>query len=74
MGLAPGTSADPSDSMNTIKSSGFTHQWFPRQKTPSTDWEARLDYLMDAQMRPWITPAGKNITMRSRKSWPNKCR
>jgi len=51
MGLAPGTSADPSDSMNTIKSGGFTHQWFPRQKTPSTDWEARLDYLMDAQMK-----------------------
>ena len=51
MGLAPGTSADPSDSMNTIKSSGFTHMWFPRQKTPSTDWEARLDHLMDAQMK-----------------------
>lgn len=51
LGLQPGTSADPSDSMNTVKSSGFTHQWFPRQKTPSTDWEARLDYLMDAQMK-----------------------
>jgi peptide/nickel transport system substrate-binding protein len=51
MGLAPGTSADPSDSMNVIKSSGFTHQWFPRQKTPSTDWEAKLDQLMDAQMQ-----------------------
>jgi peptide/nickel transport system substrate-binding protein len=51
MGLAPGTSADPSDSMNVIKSNGFTHQWFPREKTPSTDWEARLDYLMDAQMK-----------------------
>ena len=42
-------SADPSDGMNVVKSSGYTHQWFPRQKTPSTDWEARLDYLMDAQ-------------------------
>ena len=51
MGLAPGTSADPSDSMNVIKSSGYTHFWFPREKTPSTDWEARLDYLMDAQMK-----------------------
>ncbi len=44
-----GGGADPSDSMNVIKSSGFTHQWFPRQTTPSSDWEARLDYLMDAQ-------------------------
>jgi peptide/nickel transport system substrate-binding protein len=51
LGLAPGTVADPSDGMNTVKSSGFTHQWFPREKTPSTDWEARLDYLMDAQMK-----------------------
>jgi peptide/nickel transport system substrate-binding protein len=50
MGLAPGSVADPSDGMNTVKSSGFTHEWFPREKTPSTDWEARLDQLMDAQM------------------------
>jgi peptide/nickel transport system substrate-binding protein len=42
---------DPADSMSVIKSSGFDHAWFPRQKTPSTDWEARLDYLMDAQMK-----------------------
>jgi peptide/nickel transport system substrate-binding protein len=51
LGLAPGTGADPSDNMNVLKSSGYTHQWFPRQKSPSTDWEARLDYLMDAQMQ-----------------------
>ncbi len=51
MGLAPGTSADPSDSMNTIKSGGFTHQWFPREQSPVTGWEARLDQLMDAQMQ-----------------------
>jgi len=44
-----GGGADPSAHMNVIRSDGFTHQWFPRQKTPSTDWEARLDYLMNAQ-------------------------
>ncbi|HTY88326.1 MAG TPA: ABC transporter substrate-binding protein [Candidatus Acidoferrum sp.] len=44
-----GGGADPSSSMNVIKSDGFTHQWFPRQKSPSTDWEARLDHLMDVQ-------------------------
>ena len=48
LGLGGG-STDPSDSMNVVKSSGFTHQWFPRQQTPSTPWEARLDELMDAQ-------------------------
>ena len=42
---------DPAESMNSLKSSGFYTAWFPRQKLPSTDWEARLDYLMDAQMR-----------------------
>lgn len=51
MGLAPGTSADPSDAMNVLKSSGYTHFWFPREKTPSTAWEARVDQLMDAQMQ-----------------------
>jgi peptide/nickel transport system substrate-binding protein len=51
LGLMPGTSADPSDSMNVLKSNGFTHQWFPREKTPSTPWEARIDQLMDAQMQ-----------------------
>jgi peptide/nickel transport system substrate-binding protein len=53
LGLQPGTglSADPSDSMNVLKSDGFTHQWFPREKAPSTEWEARIDQLMDAQMQ-----------------------
>jgi peptide/nickel transport system substrate-binding protein len=43
------TGTDPTLGMNVMKSSGFTHQWFPRQTAPSTDWEARIDYLMDAQ-------------------------
>jgi peptide/nickel transport system substrate-binding protein len=50
MGLAGGA-ADPAFHANVVKSDGFTHQWFPRQKSPSTDWEARLDYLMDAQIK-----------------------
>jgi peptide/nickel transport system substrate-binding protein len=50
MGLAGG-GADPGFQMNVVKSSGFTHQWFPRGKTPSTGWEARMDELMEAQMK-----------------------
>lgn len=46
-----GGSVDPVGSMNVLKSDGFTHFWFPRQKTPSTDWEARLDVLMNAQLK-----------------------
>ncbi|MCI0746741.1 MAG: ABC transporter substrate-binding protein [Verrucomicrobia subdivision 3 bacterium] len=49
--LAFGSDAiDPTTSMNMIKSSGFTHAWFPRQKEPSTPWEARMDQLMDLQV------------------------
>jgi peptide/nickel transport system substrate-binding protein len=51
LSFSPDTSADPADSMNIIKSSGYSHEWFPRQKTPATDWEARMDQLMDAQMQ-----------------------
>jgi peptide/nickel transport system substrate-binding protein len=53
LGLQPGigTGGDPGDSMNVLKSDGFTHQWFPREKTPSTPWEARINQLMDAQMQ-----------------------
>ena len=51
LGLAPGTVNDPMDGMNVLKSSGNDHQWFPREKTPSSPWEARIDELMDAQAR-----------------------
>ncbi|MBI1840468.1 MAG: ABC transporter substrate-binding protein [Verrucomicrobia bacterium] len=44
-------STDPANSMNVLRSSGFTHQWFPRQAAPSTDWEARVDDLMNRQLK-----------------------
>lgn len=50
MGLGGG-SADPTSQMNVLKSDEPLHQWFPNQKKPSTDWEARVDELMDAQMQ-----------------------
>ena len=49
LGLGGGSS-DPASQMNLLKSSQPLHQWFPAQKTPSTDWEARIDSLMDDQM------------------------
>jgi len=42
---------DPAYSMNILKSDGFSHDWFPQQKTPSTEWEARIDFLMNAQIK-----------------------
>jgi peptide/nickel transport system substrate-binding protein len=41
--------ADPNDQMNFWLSSGSTHAWWPQQKTPSTEWEARMDQLALAQ-------------------------
>jgi len=45
-----GDSIDPSSGMNVWKSDGYTHFWFPRQKAPSTEWEARIDELMNLQL------------------------
>jgi len=46
-----GGGTEPASQVNLLKSSESLHQWFPEQKTPSTDWEARIDSLMDSQMR-----------------------
>ncbi len=58
MGLGGGGS-DPASQINVLRSSEELHQWFPFQKTPSTDWEARIDALMDAQMRTLDTTQRK---------------
>ena len=50
MGLGGG-GLDPASQMNVLKSSEPLHQWFPSQRAPTTDWEARIDMLMDAQMQ-----------------------
>lgn len=50
LGLAS-ESVDPAESLNVLRSSGFVHQWFPRQNSPSTEWEARIDFLMDANLQ-----------------------
>ena len=45
-----GDSTDPANGLNVLKSDGFTHFWFPRQTVPSTEWEARIDQLMMANV------------------------
>ncbi len=50
LGLGGG-GVDPASSMNVLLSSGFTHQWYPRQKSPATAWEARIDELMNQQIK-----------------------
>ncbi len=50
LGLSGGP-PDPVYSMNNLKSDGWDHSWYPRQKTPATPWEARIDELMNAQLQ-----------------------
>jgi peptide/nickel transport system substrate-binding protein len=46
-----GAGSDPASHLNVLKSDQPLHQWFPNQNQPATEWEARVDALMDAQMR-----------------------
>jgi peptide/nickel transport system substrate-binding protein len=46
-----GGGVDPTSQMNVLKSDAPLHQWFPSQRTPATDWEKRINMLMNDQMR-----------------------
>lgn len=50
MGLSGG-GADPASHLNVLQSAEPLHQWFPNQPQPASDWEARVDALLEAQMR-----------------------
>jgi peptide/nickel transport system substrate-binding protein len=43
------TDSDPAGSLDFWLSSGIMHLWHPRQRTPATEWEARIDALMTTQ-------------------------
>jgi peptide/nickel transport system substrate-binding protein len=47
LGLAGATPPDPFLSGNVYRSTGLTHNWYPRQKSPDTPGEAEMDRLMD---------------------------
>jgi len=49
LGLTGGS--EPHFGANVWLSSGRTHQWYPRQKSPSTPWERELDSLVSAGVR-----------------------
>jgi peptide/nickel transport system substrate-binding protein len=40
------TDTDPGTSLDWWLSTGSSHLWHPNQKTPATEWEARIDELM----------------------------
>lgn len=49
MGFTGG--GDPSGGKAIYRSDGRLHVWYPEQPEPATDWEARVDAILDAQER-----------------------
>ena len=49
LGLTGG--GDPVGGMSVYMSNGRLHQWYPNQKSPATPWEARIDELMEKQLK-----------------------
>ncbi len=45
------TDLEPSTYANLLLSSGEAHQWRPNQKSPSTEWETKIDELFAEQAR-----------------------
>ena len=45
------TDLEPSTYANLVLSSGDAHQWSPNQKSPSTEWETKVDQLFAEQAR-----------------------
>lgn len=45
--IAFGSMLFPTQGSNVWKSNGNMHLWNPLQKTPATEWEARIDYLYE---------------------------
>lgn len=55
---------DPSAFSSIWRSSGDRHMWFPRQKNPSTPWEAAIDSIFEAGYTEM--DENKRITLYSR--------
>jgi peptide/nickel transport system substrate-binding protein len=45
------TDTEPSSYTNFLRSDAAGHQWHPKQSSPATDWEARIDELAAKQAR-----------------------
>jgi peptide/nickel transport system substrate-binding protein len=42
---------EPHNGANMLRSNGNLHMWHPNQKTPATEWERRIDELVEAGSR-----------------------
>jgi peptide/nickel transport system substrate-binding protein len=53
--------ADPNSDLNVWLSSGGMHLWNPSEKRPATDWEAKIDRLMEQQLTVTSTAQRKKL-------------
>jgi len=61
IGFVDGASLEPSGAQNVWLSSGFSHEWNPRQKKPATPWEAEIDRLVNQGTTTLAREARKKI-------------
>ena len=54
------TDLEPSTYANLLLSSGAVHQWRPNQKSPASEWEAKVDQLFVEQARE-LDPAKRKL-------------
>jgi len=59
-GLSPSDTA-PSAYANVLQSSSSAHWWFPSQKAPASDWEAKIDQMVDRLSRTRSVEERKKI-------------
>jgi peptide/nickel transport system substrate-binding protein len=69
MGSQSGVPPDPANAQNLLRSSGLSHYWFPRQKTPATLQEARVDGLVDAMITAMDLAERKRIWKEIQTIW-----
>lgn len=48
LALVGDSDIEPLTGKNVWMSSGFTHEWYPQQKTPATPWEKEIDEIFNA--------------------------
>lgn len=64
LGWGSAVPPDPLGGKNIIPSSGVLHMWFPKQKSPSTEWEAEIDRVFGEMGRTPDEIARKQVWRR----------
>jgi peptide/nickel transport system substrate-binding protein len=68
-GWGAGVPSGPPNAKNILLSSGFNHVSFPNQRTPSTEWEARVDELLQLIERSLDRGEQKRLFAEAQRIW-----